>query len=202
MLDREVSTSREHSRFGDLADVVIHQGDVRGFKGRLGSSNTHRDPDVGLRKRRGIINPITDHGDNASLVLHRLDDTELVFWQQIGPHFVDPGFRRDRLRRCLIVSSQHDHPFHATGLQARYRSLCVRSDAISKNNHTKRAAIGRYVDRGSHLMANIAWRRGTFLPHECRIARQNSSARNCSHNAATGNHFKVLRFADRKPALR
>ena len=48
LFDRAVSSGRQHSRLGDLSNVIIHQCDVRGLEGGLGSSNTHGDSNVGL----------------------------------------------------------------------------------------------------------------------------------------------------------
>ena len=48
-------------RRGDEAQVVAGEGDVGGFDRGGGSGRAHRDPDVGGRERRGVVDAVADH---------------------------------------------------------------------------------------------------------------------------------------------
>ena len=51
--------------FGDLAGVVIHEGDVGGFDRGGGAGGAHRDADVGAGEGGGVVDAVADHCDGS-----------------------------------------------------------------------------------------------------------------------------------------
>ena len=94
--------------FGDAAQIVIHDDDVRSLHGRVGSCCTHGKADVGACQRRCVIDAIPRHRRGTVLGLHLLNGRQLVFWQQVSMRLVDARLFGDGLCRGLVVSGQHD----------------------------------------------------------------------------------------------
>ena len=72
----------------DPAKVTFDQRDPRTLHSHI-RSRAHGDADLGLRQRWSIVDPITGHGDEASLLLKPLDLVALVLWQDLGDDVID-----------------------------------------------------------------------------------------------------------------
>ncbi len=59
--------------FGDAAQIIVHDDDVRSLHGRVGSCRTHGQADVGACQRRGVVDAISRHRRGAVLGLHLLN---------------------------------------------------------------------------------------------------------------------------------
>lgn len=55
-----------------------------------------RDARVGLRERGGVVDPITDHGNELSLVLQSPNLQRLILGQHFGGHSVDADLAGSR----------------------------------------------------------------------------------------------------------
>src|SRR5579859_5589250 len=67
-------------------------------------------PTWALRQRRSIVDPVTGHGDEASLLLKPLDLVALVLWQYFGDYVIDTQLARHCRSRRAAVSREHDDP--------------------------------------------------------------------------------------------
>ena len=72
----------------DAAQVALHERDARALHRDVGAG-AHRDPDVGLRQRRRVVDPVARHRDDAALGLEPLDDSRLLLGQHLGLDLVD-----------------------------------------------------------------------------------------------------------------
>ena len=55
-------------RAGRSPEITLDQGDARALHGDIGPG-AHRDADLRLRQRRGVVDPVSRHGDNMPLGL-------------------------------------------------------------------------------------------------------------------------------------
>ena len=69
--------AREPDRVGGDPQVAAHQRQVAGLDRDVGAG-AHRQAEVGLRERGGVVDAVADHRDDPALVLQPLDDVDLV----------------------------------------------------------------------------------------------------------------------------
>jgi hypothetical protein len=67
---------------GDAGEVVVQKHHVRRRSGHIGARLAHRDADVRLPQRWGIVHAVTRYGHDVSLRLECLHDAQLL----IGAH--------------------------------------------------------------------------------------------------------------------
>ena len=60
-------------RVGNLQQLVGHQRDVGRLERRVGAGHAHRDPDVGGRQRRRVVDAVADHRQRAVARAQLLD---------------------------------------------------------------------------------------------------------------------------------
>ena len=70
----------------------------------------HRDADVGLGERRGVVDAVAGHRHDAALGLEPLDHFALLLGQHLGPDVVDPELPRHGLGGRPVVAGEHDDP--------------------------------------------------------------------------------------------
>ncbi len=116
----------------ERAEVVIGEDHLRGLFRDLAPA-PHRDTDVGLFQRRGIVDGIACHCDDHALALHDLHESEFVVWShspedmEVGQSLDDlligevaevctadrsrpePEILPDGERRCDVIPG--DHPY-------------------------------------------------------------------------------------------
>ena len=97
----------EHVR--QVREALAHEGDVGGLDGGVAAHGAHGDPQVGRGERRGVVDPVTHHGEVA-LPAQLFDDLDLALGQQLGVDFIDSGAAADRRRRALVVAGEHGDP--------------------------------------------------------------------------------------------
>ncbi len=68
----------------DGGEVVVGEHHVGRLLGHLGAGDAHRDADVGVRKRRGVVDTVAGHGDDVAVRLPGLDDVELLLRARSG----------------------------------------------------------------------------------------------------------------------
>ena len=67
----------------DSGEIAFDQRDAAAFHGNVGAG-AHGDADVGLRERGSVVDAVSGHGDDSSLLLQFADDFELAFGQDFG----------------------------------------------------------------------------------------------------------------------
>ena len=77
--------ARDLHRRDHTAQAALDQRDIAGFDRHVGTG-TDRHSDIGLGERRGIVDTVTDHGDDPTLELQLLNLVRFLLWQDIGQH--------------------------------------------------------------------------------------------------------------------
>src|SRR5690606_8750657 len=88
---------------GRRGEVAPDQGEVTGLDRDVGAGS-HREPEVGGGERRGIVDAVTDHGDDLALGLESAYDVDLVGGQDARDDALDPDRGRDGTRCALVVT--------------------------------------------------------------------------------------------------
>ncbi len=121
--ERRQCAARHQELLSDLNDlhelrrVAVQIDHVRSLARGLGP-RVHRDGNVRLRERGGVVCAIPGHGDEAASLLIFAYKPELVFGLRFREEVVDPGFRRNRRRGELVITGDHDGPYpHQTKLR-------------------------------------------------------------------------------------
>ena len=91
----------------ELGRVGVEIDHVAGLLRRRGS-RVHRDPDVRLGERRGVVGAVAGHRDQVAAGLFASDELHLVFWRRLGEEVVDAGLRGDRPGGQRVVAGDHD----------------------------------------------------------------------------------------------
>ena len=78
----------------ELRGVRVEIDHVPGFLRRL-RAGVHRDSDVGLGERRGVVGAIAGHGDELAVGLLAPDERHLVLGCRLGEKVVDARFLCD-----------------------------------------------------------------------------------------------------------
>ena len=93
---------------GTPRELVADQRDVRGLEGDV-RAGADRDPEVGLRQRRRVVDAVADHRDDRPGRLQLGDASRLVARQDLGqdPVGADADLGTDRLRHRASVAGDH-----------------------------------------------------------------------------------------------
>ena len=108
-LDRRERAAREPDGIRARAQVARDERDVGGLD-RDVRAGADREAEIGLRERRGIVDAVADHRDDAALVLQPADDSGLVLGQDVGDHLGDPHLGGDGAGRRGVVAGQEHRP--------------------------------------------------------------------------------------------
>ena len=81
------------------------QGQVGGLDRDVGAGS-HRQPEIGLGERGGVVDPVADHRHDLALALQSLDLVHLFGGQHLGDHLVDADLAGDRVRRAAVVAGE------------------------------------------------------------------------------------------------
>ena len=97
-----VASVRRDSRIASTAARRSPRTSVRsaGLDRHVGAG-AHRQPEVGLRERGGVVDAVADHRDHAALGLQPAHDRDLVLREHVGDdvHLVDADLASDRRAR-------------------------------------------------------------------------------------------------------
>ena len=106
-LDGAQGATGQPDRVHRRPQVTADQGQVGGLDRHVGTG-AHRNAQVGLRQRGGVVHPVTDHRDDAPGVLEAPDLGELVLGQHAGRDVlrVDADLLGHHGRRVLVVAGQ------------------------------------------------------------------------------------------------
>ncbi len=84
-------------------EIAFHQRNSAAFHGHV-RPRSHGDANIGLSKRRGVVDAISGHGDDASFFLQTLYDFSLLLRLHPGLKLLDSQRASRRLRGALAVS--------------------------------------------------------------------------------------------------
>src|SRR5699024_9058604 len=106
-LDRAQGPAGEPDRVERGHQVPAHERDVGGLNGDVGAG-AHRQAQVGLGQRRGVVDAVADHRDDLPLALQAGDDVDLVLGQNLGDDLLDADLGGDPPGDGLVVASEQD----------------------------------------------------------------------------------------------
>ena len=95
-------------RIGNGPQVAGDDREVRRLDRHVGSG-ANGDAEVGPCERRGVVDAVTDHGDDVSLRLEALDLCVLVVGHDLGEHPVDADGRTHGPGRAFVVACEQCH---------------------------------------------------------------------------------------------
>jgi hypothetical protein len=95
----------------NLAQVVVHQGDVCSFDRGIGSSGAHGKSNAGLGQGWRVIYAVTNHADATMALQFGSDDGKLILRQEIAAGVVDADLLCDRGGSKWIVPSKQKRPY-------------------------------------------------------------------------------------------
>eukprot|EP00162_Nutomonas_longa_P014766 comp22094_c0_seq1/m.51290 comp22094_c0_seq1/g.51290 ORF comp22094_c0_seq1/g.51290 comp22094_c0_seq1/m.51290 type:complete len:435 (-) comp22094_c0_seq1:846-2150(-) len=124
-----------HHGLDNRRKVVVQNDDIGRILGNLGASNAHRQPNIGLGQRCGIVGAVARDGNHITALDQRLDQNKLVRWRRACNHLQarqngaallvghcaelgaldhnaigqDAALARNRLGRADIVARDHAH---------------------------------------------------------------------------------------------
>ena len=158
-----VRSVRRDSRIASAAARRSPRTRVRsdGLDGDVGAG-AHREAEVGLGQRGGVVDAVADHRDDAALALQVGDRVDLVGRQHLGDHVlgVDADLGGDRARRRAALS-----PVSSTGPQAEPAEL---GDRLARwwVSRCRRRPAGRGPRRPSRPRSTVrpAASRGPLRP--------------------------------------
>ena len=114
-------------------------------------SRAHRNPDVGSRKRRGVVDPVAGHGDDPTFLPKAFDRLALVLRQNLRLDFSNAELAPNRFGGRAVVAGEH-HDADAHCLERAKRIGRRRLDRIGDGDH----AAGLAVERGEDHRRAIA----------------------------------------------
>src|SRR3989344_5508485 len=137
---------RETYRLYQLTYITVQESDACALDGDVGAGR-HRDADVRSRERRGVVDAVPRHRDDAALRLQLLNGTELILRHHLGHDLVDADLLRDEGGRTLIVAGEH-HDLYAERVQSGDRLFRFRLQRVGDHRDGKRLPSCGKDDRG------------------------------------------------------
>ena len=177
-----VRSVRRDRRMASTAapQVAAHEREVAGLDRHVGAG-AHRQAEVGLGQRGGVVDAVADHRDDPALGLQAADDVDLVrrAAPRRSPRRCRPGRRRRGAARSLSpvssTGSEAERAEPGDGLGRR------RLDRVGDDEHGPRRAVPADEDR--RAAGRLGRRRGRRSRRASRCSDQ--SARNRSRPATT-----------------
>ena len=92
---------RQANRLGKRGERVAQEDDRAGLGRQVAADAGERQPDVGPRQGRGIVDAVADHGHDAPVALASLDPVGLGRRSELGLDLLDMNLSGDGPRRRL-----------------------------------------------------------------------------------------------------
>ena len=189
---------------------VLHQYDVGRFNGNIRSC-ANSDSDIRARQSRGVVNPVSYHGNLMPLLLKRTDLSFFFRGQHVGNSFFNAKLFPDRFSGNPVVSRQHDD------MKAHFRKPADRRPTRFPNrichcdNTDQRAVAGKKQRRFSLFCqapdlrfglprGSAALKESVFF-HKRRISRKIRKAAHDGPYAAACQCLEAFRLRNTKPVL-
>ena len=140
-------------RVGDAVDAVDHDHRVGGLGRDRGAGRAHRDPDVGERERRRVVDPVADHHDRPEVRArpHRADDLELLLGRLVAVDPVCADLAADRVRHRRPVTGDECDVEDPGRLQAGGQARRVVAQPVGDRDRADELAV--HLDE--HLRAVV-----------------------------------------------
>ena len=132
LVDDADGAGGEHEQIGEAAEVVRHEGDVRGVDGDIVPEGAHGDSEIAFREGGRVVQSVADDHDPASGGFEGADVGEFAFREAVGFEIGDADVGGDVLGDFRPVSGEHDEIGDAEGAEAGEGFAGFRADAIGK----------------------------------------------------------------------
>ena len=87
----------------DHSQVATDQRDIRSRHGHIGAG-ANRDTEIGLGKRRGVVDAVADHRHRLAFGLQVAHFGRLLVREDLGEHMINCSLLCDRLGSRAIVA--------------------------------------------------------------------------------------------------
>jgi len=129
------------------------------------------DPDIGLRERRCIVDPVAHKCHHLALRLEIPDFPGLVLWQHSCVDILDPDLSRDGVRRPLVVARDHRQPASPILFRSAIAAFVVgfRVSATARMpasppDAATRTAVFPLILEGGYPILGLFWNCGAVAP--------------------------------------
>ena len=188
------ATQRPRRR--DAAQVALHQGHRGALHGHV-RTGPHRDAYLRLRQCRGVVHPVTCHGDDVAVSLEFFYHSHFLIGQHIGNYPLQSQSLSDRVRRFFIIARQHDDRYLLVmKLPDRIVSGCF--DRVCDANDTGDRIIDDHKHSGFSLRPTlisaprqVAWVKAA-IAQQCGVANCGQVSVNGTQDTFTGEGLKIL----------
>ena len=120
---------------GQLLDLIIHQGDIRGVHGNVTAHTAHGYADIGLFQSRCIIDAVADHAHRLPLLLQRSDVLQLILRQTVCADLLYAETAANDVGRILVVAGQQHrldlHPMQYLDHGRTFLPDCIRQNEVA-----------------------------------------------------------------------
>ncbi len=146
---------------GDAVDAVDGDDCVGGLGGDGRAGGAHRDPEVGHRERRSVVDAVADHdhGSQHWVGGDPADDLELVLGGLLGVDAVDAELATDPLGDRAAVARDHRDMPDPLGAKPVDDPVGVGAQLVGHHDHAGHAAIDR--DHDVRLARARGWSRAS-----------------------------------------
>ena len=195
---------RELDGGNHAGEAALHQGDVAGFHGDVGSG-AHGETDVGLGERRGVVDPVTDHGHDFAFALQQLDLVGLVVGQDLGEDSIDADAVCNGGGGAEIVTGEH-HDLESEIVHACNGRLRVVLHRVGDSDHADDVSVDTDDHCGLALvgepLGHLLGRFGpdALVPHELQVAEDHPASPDRGGDAEAGRGLEVCSVSQRHAA--
>ena len=127
---------------GNGSQIVFHQRDITGFDGHI-RTRADGDADISRRQGRGIVDPVSDHGNHMPLQLQPLDLRRFIPRKNLRQDMINTQHRTNA-PGCLRMIASHHGDLQSHFLQIR-NGFCRRClGNVEKTQHACCLIVFRY----------------------------------------------------------
>jgi hypothetical protein len=153
---------------------------------RAARAGVHRDADIGLGERGGVVGAVAAHRHQLAALLFLADQRELVLGRRLGEEVVDAGLGRDR--RCgqrVVAGDHHRADAHLAQFAEAFADAGL--DDVLQRDRAEQTTVPGHRERG-HAGPAIS-----------SVDRRSSAAAGPSPRAGIGAEHRIDRaLADRR----
>ena len=162
-----------------LADLIVHQGNVRGIHRNIASHPSHGNPHMGHFQGRRVIDAVSHHADRHPGRLTAADPFHLILRQTFRMNRMDSQLAGNVLRRVFMIPCQQ-HRLHMHGGKLSNHLPGFRPQRIRQRQNPFQGSVHRQVNDGTTLF-QILLSRFRRLPVRCKLLFCHHLQVSCQH---------------------
>ncbi len=142
--------------FRQRGEWVAHQDDGPGLGGQIGAGAREREPDVGAGERKGVVDPIAQHGHDPARLLALLDPFGFAGGVKLGLYLLDVDFLADGLGRGSAVAGQDGKILEPQMLQVVNHVVRLPAHAVARSDDAGNPVAMHEDERGLPGLVELA----------------------------------------------